>query len=377
RRNSGQWHSPTYPAFQTSRFNELKARTTEKQWTVALSDIADYENRPLMSLDYVPNTIAYKHLHRLGVYTQLTCTPSQIGSIHSTHMDLHRLGVYTQPTCPFHRLGVYTQPTCPLDWEYTLNPHAPYVAWEYTLNPHALYTTYWTTVDEFRLRTEHDCLSKHLHRLGVYTQLTCTPSQIGSIHSTHMDLHRLGVYTQPTCPLHRLGVYTQPICPFTDWEYTLNPHALCTDSYRTRLLDKTPSQIAVDEFRLRTEHDCLSKHLHRLGVYTQLTCTPSQIGSIHSTHMDLHRLGTGSIHSTHMPSGLGVYTQPTCPLCSLGVYTQPTCPLCNLRVYTQPTSPLCNLQEEMVYTQPTYPLCNLQEPLTLYVTYMRKWRRPT
>ncbi|VDO02442.1 unnamed protein product [Rodentolepis nana] len=27
--------------FQTSRFNELKARTTEKQWTVALSDIAD------------------------------------------------------------------------------------------------------------------------------------------------------------------------------------------------------------------------------------------------------------------------------------------------------------------------------------------------
>ncbi|VDO00812.1 unnamed protein product [Rodentolepis nana] len=66
RRNSGQWHSPTYPAFQTSRFNELKARTTEKQWTVALSDIADYENRPLMSLDYVPNTIAYKHLHRLG-----------------------------------------------------------------------------------------------------------------------------------------------------------------------------------------------------------------------------------------------------------------------------------------------------------------------
>ncbi|VDO00399.1 unnamed protein product [Rodentolepis nana] len=28
--------------FQTSRFNELKARTKEKQWTVALSDIADW-----------------------------------------------------------------------------------------------------------------------------------------------------------------------------------------------------------------------------------------------------------------------------------------------------------------------------------------------
>uniref|UniRef100_A0A0R3T8M9 Tax protein n=1 Tax=Rodentolepis nana TaxID=102285 RepID=A0A0R3T8M9_RODNA len=82
----------------------------------------------LMSLDYVPNTIAYKHLHRLGVYTQLTCTPSQIGSIHSTHMDLHRLGVYTQPTCPLHRLGVYTQPICPFtDWEYTLNPHALWI----------------------------------------------------------------------------------------------------------------------------------------------------------------------------------------------------------------------------------------------------------
>ncbi|VDO02864.1 unnamed protein product [Rodentolepis nana] len=133
--------------------------------------------------------------------------------------------------------------------------------------------------------------------------------------NSHVHLHRLGVYTQPTWTFTdwELGVYTQPICPFTDWEYTLNPHALCTDSYRTRLLDKTPSQIAVDEFRLRTEHDCLSKHLHRLGVYTQLTCTPSQIGSIHSTHMDLHRLG--------------VYTQPTCPFHRLGVYTQPTCPL--------------------------------------------------
>ncbi|VDO08813.1 unnamed protein product [Rodentolepis nana] len=29
---------------------------------------------------------------------------------------------------------------------------------------------------------------------------------------------------------------------------------------------------AVAEFRLRTGHDCLPKHLHRLGVYTQPTC---------------------------------------------------------------------------------------------------------
>ncbi|VDO00084.1 unnamed protein product, partial [Rodentolepis nana] len=87
----------------------------------------------------------------------------------------------------------------------------------------------------------------------------------------------------------------------------------------------------VDEFRLRTEHDCLSKHLHRLGVYTQLTCTPSQIGNWEYTLNPYALSQTGSIHSTHMPSGLGVYTQPTCPLCSLpGVYTQPTCPLCNV-----------------------------------------------
>ncbi|VDO07336.1 unnamed protein product [Rodentolepis nana] len=33
-----------------------------------------------------------------------------------------------------------------------------------------------------------------------------------------------------------------------------------------------PRTEAVDEFRLRTEHDCLSKHLHRLRVYTQPTC---------------------------------------------------------------------------------------------------------
>ncbi|VDO14043.1 unnamed protein product [Rodentolepis nana] len=29
---------------------------------------------------------------------------------------------------------------------------------------------------------------------------------------------------------------------------------------------------AVAEFRLRTGHDCLAKHLHRFGVYTQPTC---------------------------------------------------------------------------------------------------------
>uniref|UniRef100_A0A0R3TEM2 SKICH domain-containing protein n=1 Tax=Rodentolepis nana TaxID=102285 RepID=A0A0R3TEM2_RODNA len=94
--------------------NELKARTKEKQWTVGLSNI-DWI-APLMSLDYVPNTIAYQNTFTDWEYTL------------NSHVHLHRLGVYTQPTWTF-------------DWEYTLNPHAPYVAWEYTLNPHALYVT--------------------------------------------------------------------------------------------------------------------------------------------------------------------------------------------------------------------------------------------
>ncbi|VDO01428.1 unnamed protein product [Rodentolepis nana] len=61
-------------------------------------------------------------------YTLNPHGPSQIGSIHSTHMPPSQIGSIHSTHMPFHRLGVYTQPTCPLDWEYTLNPHAPYVA---------------------------------------------------------------------------------------------------------------------------------------------------------------------------------------------------------------------------------------------------------
>ncbi|VDO16659.1 unnamed protein product [Rodentolepis nana] len=61
--------------FNASSSNELKARTKEKQWTVALSDIAPkrnsgqwhsptyptgQESKPLLSLDYVPDTIALR-----------------------------------------------------------------------------------------------------------------------------------------------------------------------------------------------------------------------------------------------------------------------------------------------------------------------------
>ncbi|VDO02130.1 unnamed protein product, partial [Rodentolepis nana] len=50
--------------------------------------------------------------------------------------------------------------------------------------------------------------------------------------------------------LIRLGVYTQPTWTFTDWEYTLNPHAPFTDWEYT-----------LNPYALRN-----------LGVYTQLTC---------------------------------------------------------------------------------------------------------
>ncbi|VDN97559.1 unnamed protein product [Rodentolepis nana] len=61
--------------FQTSRCNELKARTQEKQWTVALSDIADWPRIEAVAV-FRPRTghdCLAKYLHRLGLYTQLTC----------------------------------------------------------------------------------------------------------------------------------------------------------------------------------------------------------------------------------------------------------------------------------------------------------------
>ncbi|VDO07970.1 unnamed protein product [Rodentolepis nana] len=61
--------------FQTSGFNELKARTKEKQWTVALSNIPDWPRIEAVAefrLRTGHDCLA-KHLHRLGVYTQPTC----------------------------------------------------------------------------------------------------------------------------------------------------------------------------------------------------------------------------------------------------------------------------------------------------------------
>ncbi|VDO10797.1 unnamed protein product [Rodentolepis nana] len=61
--------------FQTSRCNELKTRTKEKQWTVALSDIPDWPRIEAVAefrLRTGRDCLA-KHLHRLGVHTQPTC----------------------------------------------------------------------------------------------------------------------------------------------------------------------------------------------------------------------------------------------------------------------------------------------------------------
>ncbi|VDO14570.1 unnamed protein product [Rodentolepis nana] len=61
--------------FQTSKCNEIKARTKEKQWTVALSDIPDWPRIEAVAefrLRTGHDCLA-KHLYRLGVYTQPTC----------------------------------------------------------------------------------------------------------------------------------------------------------------------------------------------------------------------------------------------------------------------------------------------------------------
>nr|CDS33115.1 hypothetical protein HmN_000485000 [Hymenolepis microstoma] len=63
--------------FKTSRNNELKARTKEKQWTVALSNIADWPRLEAVAefrLRTEHDCLA-KHLHRIGVYAQPTRPP--------------------------------------------------------------------------------------------------------------------------------------------------------------------------------------------------------------------------------------------------------------------------------------------------------------
>ncbi|VDO01487.1 unnamed protein product [Rodentolepis nana] len=74
--------------FKTSRCNELKTRTKEKQWIVALSDIPDWPRIEAVAefrLGTGHDCLA-KHLHRLGIYTQFTCPLCNLQSIHSIHM---------------------------------------------------------------------------------------------------------------------------------------------------------------------------------------------------------------------------------------------------------------------------------------------------
>nr|CUU97522.1 hypothetical transcript [Hymenolepis microstoma] len=62
--------------FTTSRSNESKARTKEKQWTSALSNIADWprlESVAGFRLRTGHNCLA-KPLHRIGLYAQTTCS---------------------------------------------------------------------------------------------------------------------------------------------------------------------------------------------------------------------------------------------------------------------------------------------------------------
>ncbi|VDO07611.1 unnamed protein product [Rodentolepis nana] len=75
--------------FHTARCNELKVRTKEKQWTVALSDITDWPRIEAVAefrLRTGHDCLA-KHLHRLGVYTQPTCPLSNLQEeMEKTHL---------------------------------------------------------------------------------------------------------------------------------------------------------------------------------------------------------------------------------------------------------------------------------------------------
>ncbi|VDO01649.1 unnamed protein product [Rodentolepis nana] len=61
--------------FQTSRSNELKAQTKERQWTVTLSDIPDWPRIEAVAEFrlHTEHECLAKHLHRLGVYAQPAC----------------------------------------------------------------------------------------------------------------------------------------------------------------------------------------------------------------------------------------------------------------------------------------------------------------
>ncbi|VDO15050.1 unnamed protein product [Rodentolepis nana] len=90
--------------FQTSRCNEIKARTKEKQWAVAITDIADWPRIEAVAefrLRTGHDCLA-KHLHRLGVYTQPTChlhdeeileivEESKVFAIRNQHLYTHTL----------------------------------------------------------------------------------------------------------------------------------------------------------------------------------------------------------------------------------------------------------------------------------------------
>nr|CDS30173.1 hypothetical protein HmN_000035100 [Hymenolepis microstoma] len=61
--------------FETSRSNELKARTKGKQWTAALSNIADWPKLEAVAelRMRTEHDCLTKHLHKIGISVQSTC----------------------------------------------------------------------------------------------------------------------------------------------------------------------------------------------------------------------------------------------------------------------------------------------------------------
>ncbi|VDN99473.1 unnamed protein product [Rodentolepis nana] len=151
--------------------------------------------------------------------------------------------------------------------------------------------------------------------------------------NSHVHLHRLGVYTQPTWTFTDWEYTLNPHAPFTDWEYTLNPYALSQTGNSTPLmsLDYVPNTIAYQNTFTDWEYTLNSHvHLHRLGVYTQPTWTFTDCEytlNPHAPYKPTGGNGEDPPDSVYWENTLN----PHALYVALGVYTQPTCPLCNLQ----------------------------------------------
>ncbi|VDO00797.1 unnamed protein product [Rodentolepis nana] len=126
---------PIRREFKISRCNELKPRTKEKQWTVALSDIADYENRSREIVD--SGTLRHTRLARIEAVAEFRL---RIGhSYKGETVDSGTLPIRRE--FKISRCNELKPRTKEKQWTVALSDIADYENrshWEYTLNPYAL-----------------------------------------------------------------------------------------------------------------------------------------------------------------------------------------------------------------------------------------------